>query len=96
MPLSRLAIGIDVGATKVAAILADDTGRVVHELRRPTQVERGATAVIHTIGDAIQELLDCSTSPVIGIGIDAPGQVDPAAGIVRGAANLGWEEINLV
>ena len=96
MTIPRLAIGVDVGATKVAAILADETGHVVHELRRLTEVERGATAVIHTIGDAIQELLDGSPAPVTGIGIDTPGQVDPVAGIVRGAANLGWDEINLV
>ena len=96
MTVSRLAIGVDAGATKVAAILADDSGQVLQELRRPTEAEQGATAVIHTIGDVIQELLDCSPAPVTGIGIDTPGQVDPAAGIVRGAANLGWEEIDLV
>ena len=94
--MPRLAIGVDVGATKVAAILADDTGHVVHELRRSTEAKRGATAVIHTVGNAIQELLDYSPGHVTGIGIDIPGQVDPFAGIVRGAANLGWEEVHLV
>ena len=92
----RLAIGVDVGATKVAGVLADDSGCVLQELRRPTEASRSATAVIHTIGDVIQELLDFSPNRVMGIGIDAPGQVDPSAGTVRGAANLGWDDINLV
>jgi len=96
MTFSRMAIGVDVGATKVAAVLADSEGNVLQELRRPTEAKRGETAVITTIAETIQELLGFSPAPVTGIGIDIPGQVDPAAGIVRGAANLGWEEVHLV
>jgi glucokinase len=92
----RLAIGVDVGATKIAAVLADENGRVLQERRHLTEAGRGATAVIHTTGSLIQELLADAPAPVAGIGIDTPGRVDPEAGIVYGAANLGWEETHLV
>lgn len=92
----RLAIGVDVGATKIAAVLADECGRTLRELRRPTEADRGPTAVIRTIAAMIAELIAQSPDPVVGIGLDAPGQVNPAEGVVRQATNLGWEEVHLV
>ena len=92
----QLSIGIDVGATKIAAVLADNTGYTLLKMSRPTRPERGATAVIHTIGDIIQEMRTRAPGTVVGVGIDTPGQVNPDDGCVRGAANLGWDEVNLV
>jgi len=96
MQSGRLAVGVDVGATKIAAVLADGYGQTVRELRRPTEPERGATAVIHTIAAMIQELVAQAPAPVAGIGLDTPGQVNPADGVVRQATNLGWAEVRLV
>lgn len=96
MSKRQLAIGVDVGATKIAAVLADDSGTTLLKTQCPTEANRGATAVIETVGDIIQDLLNRSPGNVTGIGIDTPGQVNPADGIVRGATNLGWEEVNLV
>ena len=96
MKTQQLAIGVDVGATKIAAVLADNSGYTLLRMNRPTQPERGAIAVIHAIGDIIQEMLSRSPRPVTGIGIDTPGQVNPIDGIVRGATNLGWDEVSLV
>ncbi len=95
MSRSQLAIGVDVGATKVAAVLADNEGQVILELRHPTEAAKGATAVIDTIGNLIRKLIERAPGSVAGIGIDTPGQVDPVAGVVRGATNLGWEEVEL-
>lgn len=92
----QLAIGIDVGATKIAAVLADKSGYTLLKINRPTRAERGATAVIHMVGDIIEEMLNRAPNAIVGIGIDTPGQVNPDKGIVRGATNLGWEEVNLV
>ena len=96
MSKRQLAIGVDVGATKIAAVLADNYGYILYKLERPTLPQRGAIAIIQTVGDMIQELLHHSPKRVVGIGIDTPGQVNPENGVVRGAANLGWDEINLV
>src|SRR5262245_28977532 len=49
---SAMRLGIDVGATKTAAVAIDATGAVVHELRLPTAF--GEEGVLATISAAIE------------------------------------------
>lgn len=87
-------LGIDVGATKTAAVVIDANGVVAHELRLPTAL--GAEGVLATIGAAIEGLaarLDGAGFTSVGIGI--PGAVDSATGRVSHAVNLGVEDLDL-
>jgi glucokinase len=91
-----LRLGIDVGATKTAAVLIDATGNVAHELRLPTAL--GEEGVLTTIGAAIDGIaaaarLDGAGFSSVGIGI--PGTVDPVTGRVSHAVNLGVEDLDL-
>jgi glucokinase len=94
-----LAIGIDLGATKVAGALVNDRGQTLAEARALTQAKAGVEPVVARIGEVVAQLLDLapSLSPeaVTGVGIGTPGLVDGAAGIVRNAVNLGWTEVAL-
>ena len=92
---TQLAIGIDVGATKIAAALVNAQGHVVAEERAATGPRAGATAVVARIAGLSQSLLDQASAPVAGIGLGMPGYVDPVLGIVRNAVNLGWQEVEL-
>lgn len=91
-----LAIGVDVGATKIAAALVDHHGDVLTERRTLTNAAEGPTAVIARIADLAQDLLHEAPAPVAGIGVGTPGYVDPFAGVVTNAVNLGWNQVDLV
>lgn len=94
-----LAIGVDLGATKIAAALVTRDGAVVESLQVPTRAEEGSRAVLDRVGSQINALLrhiDGSPVAPIGVGIGSPGQVNSLQGSVRNAVNLGWEEISLV
>jgi glucokinase len=89
------AIGVDLGATKIAATLVSRDGQVVAERRLPTEPTLGEDAVIGRMAALVQELLQEATGPLAGIGIGTPGYVNSTAGIVQNAVNLGWQEVPL-
>ncbi|MBK8432241.1 MAG: ROK family protein [Chloroflexi bacterium] len=89
-----LAIGIDLGGTKIEAALVAQTGQVLATVRRPTPTE-SVSAVVKVLADCVRHLQKQAPAPVEGIGLGTPGQVDSTAGIVRRATNLGWENVPL-
>src|SRR4051812_7343763 len=92
---NRLAIGIDVGATKIAGALVTRAGEVLCARQTPTVASQGATAVCDRIATEIRALLELAQGQVLGVGMGSPGLVDSRAGIVRGAVNLKWTEVPL-
>ncbi|NKQ37635.1 MAG: ROK family protein [Chloroflexi bacterium] len=90
-----LAIGVDVGATKIAAALVSRRGEVLAANRYPTNRQQGTAVVMDTIAALVNELLAQGDTAVTGIGIGSPGWVDPEAGIVREAVNLNWLDVPL-
>ncbi len=92
---ASLAIGVDVGATKIAAILADRSGHVLAEERALTGAAEGVAAVVSRIAAAVRALQRGAPAPIAGVGVGIPGYVDAAQGIVRNAVNLGWQEVDL-
>ena len=86
-----LAVGVDLGGTKIAAGLVDENGTVCSEVRRETP--EGPEAVVDAIVDALAELgADARDLP---IGIGAAGFVDAARRTVLFAPNLRWSEVPL-
>lgn len=88
-----LAIGVDIGGTKIDFVLVNATGEILQEYRLPTAPEEGSAAVFQRLAQGIDHLL--AQAPVEGIGIGCPGLVDPHGGIVRLAVNLGWRDVPL-
>jgi len=92
---SSLALGIDVGGTKVESALVDPTGAIVTTHRHPTNADRGPDRVIDDIVACVRECLDQSAEQADMAGIGVAGQVDPETGTVRSAPNLGWTNVPL-
>lgn len=90
-----LAIGVDIGGTKIALALVARSGAVLAERRLPTRPEAGAAAALDVIARGIESLRSEAQGTVVGVGIGCPGHVDPATGMVHYAVNLGWEDIPL-
>ena len=93
---ASLAIGVDLGATKIAAALVTSEGKVLASRQTPTLTSEGPPAVLARVAAEIQALLSQADGPVAGIGIGTPGIVIPSEGVVRNAVNLGWLEVPLV
>jgi glucokinase len=90
-------IGVDVGGTKVAAGLVNAAGEITRQTRTPmvaNDAAAGLTAVITAI-DSVRKAASRS-EPISGIGICAPGPLDPRTGIVINPPNLpGWRNFPL-
>jgi len=87
-----LACGIDVGGTKIAGGVVDETGRILEELR----VESPATDV-PAIEAAIEKLVTelRTRHPIDAVGIGAAGYIDKARAVVLFAPNLAWRDLDL-
>jgi glucokinase len=82
-----LAIGVDIGGTKVAAGVVDDEGRVLARLRRDTPAH-DPDKVEDVIAEVIRELTGDHQVEAAGLG--AAGFVDAARSTVLFAPNLAW------
>jgi glucokinase len=86
-----LFVGIDVGGTKVAAGIVDAHGRIVASLRKPMVANADAAAGLASVTGAIDALLAAhpdARAGMRGIGICAPGPLDPYTGVVVNPPNL--------
>ena len=89
------AIGIDLGATKIASVLLSETGELVKSSQVLTLAEEGPQAVLDKVAEQILDLARQSPGPLAGVGIGSPGKVDSNRGVVYNAVNLGWTDVNL-
>jgi glucokinase len=88
----RLAVGVDVGATKIAAARVDvETGRILAARRIPTAPQRGSDAVLADCRALAKELGD----GVVAAGIAVCELVDPS-GRVCSAETVDWRDADLL
>lgn len=92
-----LVAGVDIGGTKVAALVVDAEGAVLGRasgsMTRPSG-PAGLEPVVAAIRAALAEA-GAPPSDLAAIGIGVPGRVDPASGSVELAVNLGWRDVPL-
>jgi len=89
----QLAVGIDIGGTKVAGGLVDEQGAVVGRARRDTPHRSKSPGVVEdTIVEVVTELLDSAPAPVVGVGIGAAGFVAADRKTVAFAPHLSWRD----
>jgi glucokinase len=91
-----LAIGIDLGGTKIASALVSDNGNVLASRFTLTDPAKGPGFVLDRIAEEIKAMLLEAGGPVAGIGIGSPGNVMPIDGVVRNAVNLGWTDVPII
>ena len=84
-----LAIGVDVGGTKVAAAVVDEDGQILAKLKRSTPAASPARTE-QTIADVVTELQ--AGHEVEAIGLGAAGFVDSARATMLFAPNLAWRD----
>lgn len=88
-------IGIDLGGTHMQVGVVGPVGQLLGRSRCYTEAENGFDAVIETIAGqcrAACEEASVSIDDIAGVGLAAPGAVDPERGLVLRAPNMGWDD----
>ncbi|ADB51725.1 ROK family protein [Conexibacter woesei] len=89
--------GLDLGGTKIQAVVVDDANAVVGEARHPTPTSGGPQDVADAMAAALREAATAAgveTAALGGVGVGSPGAIDTAAGTVGQARNLpDWEGV---
>jgi glucokinase len=88
--------GIDLGGTKIQAVVVNSAGRALADARVPTPSGGGPADVAAAMSLALREAAEeAGTDPgqLAGVGVGSPGHVDEASGFVSNVVNLpGWED----
>jgi glucokinase len=86
--------GIDLGGTKIEAIVVEERQDVRGTSRRETPRSGGPPDVVRELAGALREACEAASvepAELAGVGVGSPGQVDTADGTVSRASNLpGW------
>ena len=93
-PRRRLVGGLDLGGTKIQAVILDGRRSVIGEARSATPTTDGAQdvilALVSTLGSACADA-GVEVSDLAGVGVGSPGAIDTRRGVVTGARNLPGE-----
>ena len=99
MPNNKYLLGIDIGGTKLAVVVANHQGQLLHKIKQPTQASQGSQSVldeIKSLGHQVLAQANLSPAEVACIGVSCPGPVDCKTGIIFAPPNLpGWGKIPL-
>jgi len=91
-------MGVDLGGTKILAGVFDADLKCIGRAKVRTKAERGPAEVIERVARCVREAVEechLQASQIKGVGIGAPGAVDPESGKVIFAPNLQWKGVPL-
>ncbi|WP_129632191.1 ROK family protein [Candidatus Oscillochloris fontis] len=94
----KYVIGVDIGGTQLRCALINSAGAILAHTRTRSHADQGPAAVIGRVLDLIAQIQAQvpSNGQVLGIGVGAPGPLDPEQGIIFAAPNMpGWNQIPL-
>ncbi len=91
---ARHILALDLSRKVFQGSILNLRGEILLRKYLPLENKNGkdALAVVHTL---LTDLLQESSTPLLGIGIGAPGIIDPNDSVIRQAANLGWYNLEL-
>ena len=86
-----LTLGVDIGGTKIAAGLVDSGGSILFQTRVPMCAREDAATGFAAVQNAIEAVFAAqpdARARLAGIGICAPGPLDPRTGVVLNPPNV--------
>ena len=97
--MKKHVVGIDIGGTKLATVVADKTGHILGKVRKPTLSEKGPEYAIDLLFDMVREVVSqvgLEQKAISAIGVSCGGPLDTKTGIVYSPPNLpGWDALPL-
>ncbi len=91
---SRYLIGVNLEQDKFTGAVINLRGEIKSQIEIPTNNGNGQEA-INIIFQILDQLLALNWTPIIGIGVGAPGLINSKEGIVVNAVNLDWKNLPL-
>lgn len=85
--MAKQIIAVDLGGTQARAALCEADGKILDRFAQKANAEGGVEAVYASVADCIRHVAS-DFSNVRGIGLGAPGPLDPWKGIILEAPNL--------
>jgi glucokinase len=96
-PQATHVLGVDVGGTKLATVLATRSGEILHKVRRPTEADRGPDFGVARLVSMLRQNLaetKIAREDIIGIGVACGSPMDAEQGIILGPPNLqSWNPV---
>ena len=93
-PTPLHALGIDTGGTSIKAAIVREDGHIVTHRNAPTPADQDQ--YLETVAALVEELSEyaqgASLEVIDTVGLDTPGLLNDAAGIVEYSASLGWRD----
>ncbi|MBT1181592.1 ROK family protein [Bifidobacterium sp. CP2] len=88
-----LRVGVDVGGTKIEAVLVDADGVVLASARVPARP--GGAEVVEDVAALVPRVAGARAGEVRSVGVGIPGLVHHRTGLVENVVNLGIERLEL-
>src|SRR5699024_5125763 len=95
----RYSIGVDIGGTKIAIAIANETGNIKDQIILNTDTTVGTEVVIENINKEnsnLNQVTDVLIENSQGIGIGSPGPLDVRKGEITNPPNLPWRDVPIV
>jgi glucokinase len=94
--MPEVIIGVDLGGTRIRAAQLDHHLNILKREEMLTLADHGLEPTITRIKDLIRTVLPEDKTRVRGIGISAPGPLNPMTGVIVAPPNLpGWHNVPL-
>lgn len=88
---------VDIGGTKIAVGIVDESGKVLSKMESPTDPHRGYTNGLERMIGMLRETARDASAEISGIGIGSTGVVHPISGVFGDVDFLpGWRGNNPV
>jgi glucokinase len=94
-----LFIAVDLGGTQLRVALLDRSRQILVRHAEPTRADEGVESVLARLIAGVRRMGDAERAGwdrIKGIGVSAPGPLDPRRGVIHWAPNLpGWRDVPL-
>lgn len=89
--------GVDIGGTKIAVGMIDDTGKIISRAESPTNADLGYPEALKRMEAMLVQVSKEMGASITGIGIGSTGPINPQTGEIGDVNFLpGWEGANPV
>lgn len=91
-------VGAYIGVNETMLSLGGPRAEILHQQTIPTNAKLGPADLIQRLRESAEQLIEHSDTDrrrLIGFGLGAVGIIDPDAGVLRDAPELGWHDIPL-
>ena len=93
-PDGRHLVGLDLAEAQLSGAVVNLRGEILRSIQLPLE-HRDGDATVELVVQLVDALRAGDPSPLLGIGIGAPGIIDTSTGTVLWSVNLNWAELSL-